>query len=89
MLHYNILVKGRVQGVNYRATVQAKAHEFNLTGFVRNLNNGNVYIEAEGDQDDLSKFIDWCYTGSPRSKVTEISSVEADLKNFQTFEVRK
>jgi acylphosphatase len=89
MLHYNILVKGRVQGVNYRATVQAKAHEFNLTGFVRNLNNGNVYIEAEGDQDDLSKFIDWCYIGSPRSKVTEVSSVEADLKNFQTFEVRK
>lgn len=89
MLHYNILVKGRVQGVNYRATVQAKAHEFNLTGFVRNLNNGNVYIEAEGEQDNLSRFIDWCYIGSPLSKVTEVASVEADLQNFRTFEVRK
>jgi acylphosphatase len=89
MLHYNIMVKGRVQGVNYRATVQAKAHEFNLTGFVRNLNNGNVYIEAEGEQENLSKFIDWCYIGSPRSKVTEVNSVEAEVKNFRTFEVRK
>jgi acylphosphatase len=89
MLHYNILVKGRVQGVNYRATVQAKAHEFNLTGFVRNLNNGNVYIEAEGEQDNLSSFMDWCYIGSPRSKVTEVNSTEADVKNFRTFEVRK
>jgi acylphosphatase len=89
MLHYNIMVKGRVQGVNYRATVQAKAHEFNLTGFVRNLNNGSVYIEAEGDHENLSKFIDWCYIGSPLSKVTEVNSVEADLQNFRTFEVRK
>jgi acylphosphatase len=89
MFHYNILVKGRVQGVNYRATVQAKAHEFNLTGFVRNLNNGNVYIEAEGEQENLSKFIDWCYIGSPRSKVTEVSSAEAEVQNFRTFEVRK
>jgi len=89
MLHYNITVKGRVQGVNYRATVQAKAHEFNLTGYVRNLNNGNVYIEAEGESDNLSKFIDWCYIGSPLSKVAEVTSVEAELRNFRTFEVRK
>ena len=89
MLHYKILVKGKVQGVNYRATAQAKAHECNLTGFVRNLNDGNVYIEAEGDQESLSKFIDWCYIGSPRAKVSEVSSEEADLQNFKTFEVRK
>ncbi len=89
MHHYNILVKGRVQGVNYRATVQAKAHEFNLTGFVRNLTNGAVYIEVEGESENLSKFIDWCYIGSPLSEVTEVASVEADLHNFRTFEVRK
>lgn len=89
MLHYNITVKGRVQGVNYRATAQAKAHECNLTGFVRNLTNGSVYIEAEGEAENLSKFIDWCYVGSPRSKVSEVNSVEAELKNFRTFEVRK
>lgn len=89
MLHYNIVVKGKVQGVNYRATAQAKAHECNLTGFVRNLNNGCVYIEAEGESENLSKFIDWCYIGSPRAKVTEVNSVEAELQNFRTFEVRK
>ncbi len=78
-----------MQGVRYRAIAQAKAHELNLTGFVKNLSNGNVYIEAEGDADDLSVFIDWCYVGSPLSKVVEVYSEESDAKGFQTFEIKK
>ena len=88
-LHYNIQIKGRVHGVRYRATAQAKAHELNLTGFVRNLIDGTVYVEAEGEPENLSKFIDWCYLGSPLAKVSEVNSTEAELKNFRTFEVRK
>ena len=88
-MHYNITVKGKVQGVRYRASAQAKAHEFDLTGFVKNLNNGDVYIEAEGKLDKLNQFIDWCYTGSRLAKVTEVNSVESDFKDFKTFEVRK
>ncbi|MBK6521236.1 MAG: acylphosphatase [Bacteroidia bacterium] len=88
-LHYNIFIKGKVQGVRYRATAQAKAHELNLTGFIRNLIDGTVYVEAEGEQESLSKFIDWCYLGSPRAKVSEVNSEEGELKNFRTFEVRK
>lgn len=87
--HYNITVKGRVQGVRFRASAQARAHELNLTGYVKNLGNGDVYIEAEGDSESLNRFIDWCYVGSPLSKVTEVNSEEDDLKDFQTFEVKK
>ncbi len=89
IVHYNITVKGKVQGVRYRASAQAKAHELDLTGFIRNLNNGNVYIEAEGKLDNLSAFMDWCYIGSPRAKVIEVNSEESDFKDFKTFEVRK
>jgi len=78
-----------VQGVRFRASAQARAHELNLTGYVKNLGNGDVYIEAEGDSESLNRFIDWCYVGSPLSKVTEVNSEEDDLKDFQTFEVKK
>jgi acylphosphatase len=61
----------------------------NLTGYVRNLHNGDVYIEAEGEEDDINKLIDWCYVGSPLSQVKEVNAVESDLKNFETFEVKK
>lgn len=87
--HYNIIVKGKVQGVRYRASAQAKAHEYDLTGFVKNLSNGDVYIEVEGKLDKLNLFIDWCYTGSRLAKVTEVNSEESDFKDFKTFEVRK
>ena len=78
-----------MQGVRFRASAQARAHELNLTGYVKNLGNGDVYIEAEGDSESLNRFIDWCYVGSPLSKVTEVNSEEDNLKDFQTFEVKK
>jgi acylphosphatase len=87
--HYRITVKGRVQGVRFRASAQARAHQLNLTGFVKNLGNGDVYMEAEGDADNLNVFIDWCYVGSPLSKVIEVNSEEGELKDYQTFEVKK
>lgn len=88
-VHYNIFVKGKVQGVRYRASAQAKAHEFDLTGYVKNLNNGDVFIEAEGRLDKVNLFIDWCYIGSRLAKVIEVNSEEAEMKDFKTFEVRK
>jgi len=89
ILHYNITVKGKVQGVWYRASAQAKANELNLSGFVKNLLNGDVYIEAEGIPENLSVLIDWCYIGSPKSKVSEVISEEGELKYFKTFEIKK
>ncbi len=87
--HYNITVKGKVQGVSFRFATQAKAHQFNLTGLVRNLHNGNVYIECEGKEDDINKLIEWCYTGPLLAKVTEVIAEEADLKHYTNFEIKR
>lgn len=89
MRHYNITVKGRVQRVSYRVWAQSKAISLGLTGFVKNLHNGDVYIEAEGEDDKVNQFIDWCYVGSPLSKVTEVISEEQTLKNLETFELKR
>lgn len=89
MRHYNITVKGRVQRVSYRVWAQSKAISLGLTGYVKNLHNGDVYIEAEGEDDKVNQFIDWCYVGSPLSKVTEVISEEQALKNLETFELKR
>ena len=87
--HYNIKVRGKVQGVSYRYNAQAKAHKLDLTGFVKNLHDESVYIEVEGQEENINKFIEWCYTGPRLAKVIEVVPEEAKVIGFQTFEVKK
>ncbi len=86
---YQILIKGNVQGVGYRITTQRKAHELNITGWVKNEPNGSVVIFAEGAEPAVQHLIDWCYTGSPLSKVEEVDAIETSVQGFCTFEIRK
>jgi acylphosphatase len=87
--HYNITIKGKVQGVSYRVNAQAQAHKFNLTGFVKNLPKEGVYVEVEGTEENINKFIEWCYTGPRLAKVTEVKAEEGATIGFTTFEVRR
>ena len=87
--HYKITVKGKVQGVHYRTSAQAIALKLDLNGFVKNQYNGDVYIEAEGQEDNLRKLVDWCIIGSTRSEVAEVQSEPGTLKNFGGFEIKK
>ena len=48
---------GRVQGVGFRFTVCRIAERVSVTGFVRNLSNGEVEVVAEGTEPDLYDFI--------------------------------
>jgi len=47
---------GRVQGVGFRFTVCRIAENYNVTGFVRNLSNGDVELVAEGTETELTTF---------------------------------
>lgn len=87
--HYNITVKGKVQGVNYRFNTHAEALKLGLTGYVKNLANGDVYIEAEGDENAINKLIEWCHIGPPRAKVLEVNASEAEVKGYRNFELRR
>lgn len=87
--HYRITVKGKVQRVSFRFSTHNMALKLGLTGLVRNLPNGDVYIEAEGNEENINKLIDWCYTGPPKARVTEVIAEERDLKHYQTFELKR
>lgn len=67
-----ILVKGRVQGVYFRALATLTATELGIRGHVENLADGSVKIVAEGTTENLEKLIEWCGEGSPRAKVESV-----------------
>lgn len=85
----NIIVSGRVQGVWYRAYTRDKAIELGLKGWVRNNPDGTVEIEAEGEEDKLIELINWCWQGSPASKVTDVKFKEKEyIGEYKDFEIR-
>ncbi len=85
---YIIHVSGRVQGVYFRVSAKKQADLFELRGFVRNLSDGRVEIDAEGAIDDLKKLVEWCYQGSPFSKVTHVEvTTKDDLAHYDSFEI--
>jgi acylphosphatase len=67
-----IRVRGRVQGVFYRATAQAKARELGVHGHARNLADGSVEVLAHGSPQAVEAFTQWLWTGSPASRVTAV-----------------
>lgn len=89
MRHYNITVKGHVQSVSYRFATLAKAIKLGLTGYVKNMPNGDVYIETEGNEENINKLIEWCYVGPPRAEVTEVFAEESEIKEYRNFEIKK
>lgn len=87
ILHYNITVTGKVQGVWYRKSTQEKALHLGIKGFVKNLSNGNVYIEAEGNINQLNMLVNWCKTGPEFAVVEQVTFLESKTKKFTRFEV--
>ena len=87
MKHFNVHIYGDVQGVGFRALAFKKAKELDIGGFVRNESDGSVYIEAEGEERLLNKFLAWCSDGPPTSKVEDVQKEEAELIGFQDFEI--
>lgn len=71
-----ILVKGKVQGVFYRKSAKNVADQLMLTGWVKNLQNGQVEIYAQGSEDLVNQFIEWCHKGPENAVVTDIQVKE-------------
>jgi acylphosphatase len=82
-----ITVRGKVQGVWFRRYTLDKAVSLHLTGTVRNTADGDVTVVATGTEDQLADFIEWCWMGSPKSKVTSVTVEDKELQEFEGFEV--
>ena len=87
--HLNIRVYGSVQGVFYRATAMEAAMFLDIKGFARNEKDETVYLEAEGGEDKLAAFVEWCKVGPPRAIVERVITEEGEIKNFSKFEISR
>lgn len=84
MIRYSIIVTGRVQGVGFRYFIQLIACRLNLTGWCRNLMDGNVEVEIQGLEENVFSFVSEIKKGNGFAKVHDI-----DLKNLSIAENEK
>jgi len=87
MVHVRMIVSGLVQGVSYRAATRLRAHHLGVKGIVRNEPNGDVYIEAEAEEEILHRFIKWCNEGPPLAEVEKVDLELGPLKNYADFQI--
>ena len=85
----HVYIKGRVQGVFFRAETQRVAQGFNITGWVRNMADGRVEAVFEGDDADIDKMLAWCHIGPSAARVDEVLTEEEPYTGeFRDFIVK-
>ena len=83
------IIKGRVQGVNFRMETWRAAEDIGVYGWVRNKADGNVEALIEGDSAKVDEMIEWCGQGPPIAQVTDVEVTEEPYDgDFRDFSVR-
>ena len=83
------VIRGEVQGVGFRWSVQRKAAELGLTGYAENLPDGSVRVEAEGDPDRLDQLEAFLRQGPRWAEVASLDSQRVPATGeFHRFEAR-
>jgi len=76
----HLWISGYVQGVNFRHYTRQRATLLGLTGWVKNLSNGQVEVVAEGEEEALQDLIEWCHRGP---SLAEVERVEVRWEPYQ------
>jgi acylphosphatase len=81
-------VQGEVQGVGFRWAARREAARLGLVGSVRNLRDGAVQVEAQGDDNDVERFAAWLAKGPRWARVTRVTAEELPALDATSFEIR-
>ena len=88
MKAFKATVSGKVQGVWFRDSTRQEAIKLKVTGWVKNIPGGTVYLEAEGEENNLKSLERWLYIGSPHSRVDRVDlQWIMPTKTYSTFTV--
>ena len=86
----NLVVRGRVQGVYFRASAQREARRLGLTGWVKNRGDGSVEVLAEGEEDAIRELYGWAQKGPGAARVDRVDtrwrSFTGDHPDFRIVE---
>ncbi len=81
-------VKGRVQGVYFRASTKSAADKSGITGWVKNRTDGDVDGMATGSEEQLSGFVSWLKQGPKLANVSTVEICTSDAQEYEGFEIR-
>ena len=86
----HLKIRGRVQGVYYRASMVQEAQNLGLTGWVRNCDDGSVEAVAQGRRADIESLIGWSHRGPPGARVERVEvQWETTDQSFSGFVIRR
>lgn len=89
MHRVRLRIKGRVQGVFFRASAKETAMNLGITGWVKNQPDGTVETVAEGEQEELDRFIEWCREGPENASVADVEVDRQEATGeFDTFTIK-
>jgi acylphosphatase len=80
-------ISGRVQGVYFRASSQQQAIEYCLSGYARNLADGDVEVLLCGQQENIEKMLTWLAHGPEQAEVTDIQHKKVPWTEHHFFSI--
>ena len=83
----HVVVKGRVQGVFFRAETRDRAQSLGLAGWVRNNPDGSVEAAFEGDRERVESMVGWCRKGPAHAQVDDVAVDWVEPENEPGFKV--
>lgn len=88
MARAHVSIRGKVQGVFFRAETQRAAEERKVNGWVRNRPDGSVEAVFEGTEKAVLSMAEWCKSGSPQAVVEDVVTDWSDYRGeFDRFEI--
>ncbi|MGZ5189393.1 MAG: acylphosphatase [Flavisolibacter sp.] len=85
----HLIIKGKVQGVFFRASTKDKADSLGIKGWVKNTPDGDVEVKANGDPLALEEFIEWCKIGPSKATVTGVEKMIVEEEIFSGFRIAR
>jgi acylphosphatase len=83
-----VVVRGDVQGVNFREEARREAEGAGLGGWVTNREDGGVEAVFEGHADAVDRVVSWCRSGPGSANVKDVEETEEEPQGESGFEVR-
>jgi acylphosphatase len=88
VVRYRVLISGRVQGVFFRDTCRRMAERLGVSGWVRNLPDGNVEAVFEGADGEVGRLMEWSRHGPPHAVVEDVRVQSEPPEGISGFQIR-
>ena len=84
-----IKIYGQVRGSGFRSAAMEAAYRFRISGFVRFDEENSLTIDAQGDPDDIARFVQFCRDWFTPDIIKDFTVIEKEPENYADFTIRR